>query len=365
LLGAAVAAALPVRMETALLIVSNTSFLLALIALGLYVRARYPAAESSVVDFTLLSACLFPTACFFRLPYSESTFLLLCIIAMYGIERRWATIVVALVVGLATASRPVGVALLAPLALDIWRRHPGIGRRLCRLSVLLPLACWGLCGYMAYQHLAFDNALAFAKTQRHWGIRTAPNLPEHVLALLTLEPIATVYDADSAAFWARRDRHGLPWLSLLFANPIFFLANLAIIAAEIARTPARLLVAEFARIPIPRRLAGLERILTGKRARAVIAYVESTMAAPCGAPLLNRFEISLSLMLLAIPYFTRGYEMCMGSMGRFVAVVFPIYIVLGHGLALLPPAVAAALLALSAFLMAVYSALFASGHMIF
>ena len=341
LLGRAVAAALPVRMETALLIVSNTSFFLALIVLGLYVRARYRDADANVVDFVLLSACLFPTACFFRLPYSESTFLLLTVVAMHGIQRRWPTIVVALVVGLATASRPVGVALLAPLALDLWRRHAGLGRRLWRLAVWLPLACWGLAGYMAYQHFAFGDALAFAKTQQHWGVRTAPDLPEHFLALLTLEPIAAVYDHESPAFWARADAHGLPWLSLQFANPLFFLATLALVVAEFAR------------------------ILAGRRVRAAIAHVESATAPLRRVPLLDRFEISLSLLLLAIPYFTRGYEMGMASMGRFVAVAFPIYLAFGRWLALLPPAVAAALLALSAFLMAAYSALFAAGYLIF
>ena len=244
-------------------------------------------------------------------------------------------------------------------------------------------------GYMAQQHFAFGDALAFAKTQRHWGIRTMPDLPEHVLALLTLEPIAAVYNVESPAFWARHDTHGLPWLSMLFANPLFFLAAVAFLVAEFVGIPTPRRVAEFVRISMPRRVAGFARILARLRVaefvrismplrvaefvrisaerptRATAPNFESPAATRPPAPLLNRFEVSLSLLLLAIPYSTRGYEMGMASMGRFAAVAFPIYVVLGRWLSRLPPAAAAGLLTPSAFLMAAYSALFAAGYLIF
>ena len=77
---------------------------------------------------------------------------------------------------------------------------------------------------------------------------------------------------------------------------------------------------------------------------------------------LTSYQILLAVRLLAIPYVTRAYEFTMQSQGRFAAVVFPVYIVLGQLLARLPTAVAVALLALSGFLMAAYAALFATGH---
>lgn len=97
------------RAEAALLVVSNLSLLAALWLLACYVRTRFPDAGAHVVDCTLLAAAVFPTGCFLRLAYSESTFLLLAIFAMLAMARSWPPWRAALIVGLATAARPVGV----------------------------------------------------------------------------------------------------------------------------------------------------------------------------------------------------------------------------------------------------------------
>ena len=76
-------------------------------------------------------------------------------------------------------------------------------------------------------------------------------------------------------------------------------------------------------------------------------------------------EVSLGALLLLIPYVTRAYEMQMGSMGRFVAVVFPIYLVLGQLLVRLPGPVRAALLSLSGLFLATYTALYAARYVVF
>jgi hypothetical protein len=55
----------------------------------------------------------------------------------------------------------------------------------------------------------------------------------------------------------------------------------------------------------------------------------------------------------------------MGSHGRFAAAVFPVYIVIGRILAILPIAVSGAILGLSAALMALYSGMFAAGYLFF
>jgi hypothetical protein len=51
---------------------------------------------------------------------------------------------------------------------------------------------------------------------------------------------------------------------------------------------------------------------------------------------LNAYEISLSAGLLLIPYVTRGYDFGMCSQGRFAAVCFPMYLVMGRLLAAMP-----------------------------
>jgi hypothetical protein len=54
----------------------------------------------------------------------------------------------------------------------------------------------------------------------------------------------------------------------------------------------------------------------------------------------------------------------MESQGRFVSIVFPIYLVLGQLLARLPAPVALALVAASALMMAIHAATFASGYVV-
>ncbi len=107
------------------------------------------------------------------------------------------------------------------------------------------------------------------------------------MSLVSWEPIWSVYEPDTPAYfggfsngeWAR---------SMRFFNPIFFCGTAALIA-----------------------------IGAWKR-------------------WLNTYEILFAAGLLAIPYFSRAYEMCMESHGRFAAVVVPVYIVIGELLACLP-----------------------------
>ncbi len=374
LLGRALIAATGIRAEAALLIVSNLSLLAVLAMLGFYARDRYHDGPDELADYALLAAALFPTGCFFRLAYTESTFLLVAILAMYAMLRRWPLWGIAFIVGAATATRPVGVALLAPLGIHVWRRtfathqpeasarkplataqlqpatpssdeaasaeaRPGrppprrwFARRRfglfgARLSMYLPLACWGLALFIVYQHRAFGEPLAFAKVQTNWG--SPVPWREKAVALAALKPIWSVYDPKSRSYWMDHDPMGIPWLSLQFANPIFFVSALALTAIG-------------AFVPFRQTFAG------GARRRW-----------------LSLEEASLAAMLLLIPYMTRAHEMDMGSMGRFAAVAFPIYLVLGQLLIRVPSPLRAALLALSGCWLLIFTALYAARHAIF
>lgn len=373
LLGRALAAVTGLRAEAALLIVSNLSLFGALTILAFYVRDRYPEEGDELRDCVLLAAALFPTGCFFRLAYSESTFLLVAVLAMYAMLRRWPLWATAAIVGAATATRPVGLALLAPFAIHIWRRSlaehetkafptdpvgqsqrtsaaggEAVSAAICRageqagrwsrrrrfslfcarLVLYLPLACWGVGLFMAYQYRSFGEPLAFVKVQTNWGF-PAP-WREKAVALATLKPIWSAYDPKSRAFWLNRDHHALPWLSLHFANPIFFVCAAVLVG-----------IGAFVTVKGPK---------NGADGRARSLSLE---------------EIVLAASLLAIPYVTRGYEMGMGSMGRFVAVVFPVYLVLGHLLSRAPAALRALLLAFSGCLLLIFIALYAARHLIY
>jgi hypothetical protein len=317
LLARLLASATGLRPDLALLLVAHLCLAGTFIVLAAYVQRRFPDSPPQLAAYTLLAFGLLPPTFFFRMAYSESLFLLCCALTLYGMQRRWPALALAALAGLATATRPVGVCLLLPLALHLWQRSPGVRSFGVRLLVLAPVACWGLLAYMAYQWQAFDEPLAFARTQAHWRVRPPVPPGEQVQSLLTLEPVRSVFDSDSACYWRRHERDANVLFSLHLANPIWWLLALGALG-----------------------LGAWKRWLNGA-------------------------EVLLAAGLLLVPYATRGHEMCMGAMARFAAAALPLYLVLGRLLAALPVPAAAAVLSVSGFLMGAYAALFAAWYRFF
>ena len=314
--------------EAALLAVSHTFLLGSLIGLAIYLRVRVEGPQlTRVILFTLLSLAFFPTTFYFRMAYTESMLLFLMILAMYGMRRGWSGIVIALIIGLATATRPVGIALLAPFTLHLWQTsvlaldgaHGDTTRRRIRRFVLsamslLPVACWGLLAFIFFQIWAFGEPLAFAKAQVAWGMREMPQSPvAKGLDLITLRPVFALYTPTSPCYWAKTSPGDDLLVNLAFANPIFFFGTAALV---------------------------------------VIGAWKRWLDSP---------EWMLSASLLLIPYVMQA-RMCMASHARFASVVFPAYMVLGRLLARLPVAIAVYLLCCSALLMGAYTAFFTSWY---
>ncbi|MGE0606788.1 MAG: hypothetical protein AB7O62_06645 [Pirellulales bacterium] len=266
--------------------------------------------------FCALSLCLFPTTMFMRMAYSEGLFVCLAGVAVLGLRRRWPLWLVAAIVGLGTATRPVGAALLLPL---LWRvRCDGgsVSRVLVRAALYGALASWGVAAYMLYQYWAFGDALAFVRNNEHWKAVPAIGWREHLVALVTLKPLWQVYLPSSPAYWLRIEQHPEAGFSLAFANPIYFVLALGM-------------------------------LIWGCKRRWI-----------------DTGELLLGLGLLAIPYVSKSYDMAFAGMGRFVASVVPLHFVFGHILARMPGPLAATVAALSAGLLAAYAALFAAGYTI-
>lgn len=303
--------------ESALLTITHVSLAGSFALLVLYSANRYPGASGDLTEFVLLATALWPTTVFFRMAYSESLFILLLLAAMYGMVREWPAPVIAVIIGAATATRPVGVALLAPFALWLWQTTTLTrARQLLRAAVLLPLACWGIVGYMVWQHIEFGDALAFARTQQHFVVRPTPFL-EKAPALLTLEPLWSVFVPSSPVHWTLREAVENPLLSLQFANPIYF---------------------------------GL----------AVLLLVLGSWKG-----WLDSRETLLGALLLLIPYVSLGYDNAMWSQGRFAAVVFPAYLVLGQSACRVGWAARGIAFLVCVCLLFTYSALFAAWYRIF
>lgn len=303
--------------ETALLVVAHCFLLADFTLFSAYTRRRFPQTSRRVTDFTLLAFALFPVTFFFRMAYTEAMFVFLVLLALDAMEKGWSLFAIAFVIGLATATRPVGIALIPPFLTYIVRNSAGRRALLKRSLALLPVAGWGLLAYVAYQAWAFHAPFAFAQTQENFRVVPPTTWPNKLLSLILFEPLWGPFTPGSRRYWAFLESHESPAFSFAVANPLFFVSTAVLVTA-----------------------GALRRWLTAT-------------------------EVVLSAGLLLIPYVTRGYENSMLSMGRFAAVVVPVYIVLGHILARLPVRVAVLLLGLSAFFLGVYSALFSAGYMVF
>jgi hypothetical protein len=301
----------------AMLLVAHASLVAAFVFLHAYARCRYPTDSETLAGCILIAFAFLPATFFFRMAYSEALFVLITLVALMAMERRWPIVAVALTVGLVTATRPVGVALVPVFLLYLWQRQPRPVPFLLRSLALTPLACAGILAYMGYQYLKFGQPLAFALTQEHWDQQLHVPLLEKLRSLATLEPFWGPLVPSSPFYWERFEGHDNPFFSLLFLNPIAF-AGTAVLTA----------------------------VGWWKR-------------------WLNSREILLAVGLLLIPYVTRGYEMSMQGGARFAAAVVPVYLVAGQLLHRMPRPLAQALIGLCGFFLGAYAALFAAGYRLF
>lgn len=294
-----------------LLLISNVSVFVAAWLFVVYLREGGRAESPRTLRVSCLAFLLFPTSVFWRMSYTEALFVASVLLAFVAMQRNWPSPFTALVVGFATAVRPVGVALVLPFVIHLSRQLTGWKARLGHGAYLIPLALWGLLEYMIYLRLEFGDAFAFAKSQRHWWSRPPNSWSEYLTAHATLEPLWSVYVHGSLAHW-RRGPSENPLLSLEFANPLYF------------------------------------------------AFAGGLVTLGAAKKWLTTEELALSGGLLLIPYVLHGYQTCFIAQGRYASVVFPVYIVLGRLLTAVAWPVRAAALACCGALLFVYAALFAS-----
>lgn len=320
LMGSAVAFVTGWDARIALLVVSNFMLVCSFSAFSAYLRVRFPTIPSTTGSLIVGLLALWPAGLFFRMVYSESTFLFFTLIFLCGCTRRWPLPVLALLAGSVTAVRPVGLAATAAFVwyvLSDLSRGSAVRRSLIAFAYC-PLACWGLLAYMAYQYDCFGTPLAFAQTQEHWTY-AAPvenDIWEKAESLLAGEPIWGCYHHDSLRRWNRLDSSDNVLFNLAFWNPILFVGAFILIVYG-----------------------------------AVRAWLSGE-------------EVVLGLVLLIIPYLTRAYEMSMASHGRFAAVVLPAYIVLARLLTWQDWGMRAAFVICSCILM-IWCALFAAAYPFF
>jgi hypothetical protein len=298
--------------DLSLLILSNASFLAAMILTARYVSSTRPDEDPRLAHFVLLSMGLTPTSFFFRVAYSEGLFLALLMLVLYGLHRSARPTMIAFFVGLATATRPLGVALIPSIAIHEWKRRTGIRSFALRMLFLIPLSSWGILAYMGYLYVQYKDPIAFAHAQKIWRLRPESSLMDRAVSLIALEPIRAIYDSNNRFHWEKISRTSNPILTLRSVDSCYFLAAGALIVYG----------------AIKRRLSS--------------------------------HEVVVSALLLLIPYGTIGYEQYMQSMARYSTTAMPIYMVLGLILIRTPIPVLAFLTAISGFLLGIDTALFSA-----
>ena len=316
LLGRLVWKATGVAPELALLFVALAATLLSYVIAPSYFRSgpmlKYSDADNTTYYGMLLFAFT-PCNLFRHLPLSESVFVLLVLFFLIGLQRNHHSLWLAMICGVATAVRPVGVALVPPLVVYVLTTSNRL--KWLRLAMYLPVAMSGLLVFVAFQQQTFGDGLAFVKTQQHWHVRSRTSPLDELVLLAAGEPIVRNYTAGTLN-WKNRNRAPVLF-NLQFANPIYFLMFGAV-------------------------------ILVG-----------------WSLGILTKCETLLAVALWAIPYLTRGYLWGMGSHGRFMIVIIPVYRVIAVLCSEMPRTWFHGAILVSAILMFSYSVLFGAGLPIF
>jgi Gpi18-like mannosyltransferase len=147
------------------LIVANLSALLGLAVLYRLVQSEF---GTRLAQRTVWYFVVFPVSFYLTAAYAEPVFLAACVIAIYAARaNRWWLGGVA--GAAATLSRPYGILIICPLAIEYIRQHrkePGGLMQASALAVLLPGIA--LLAWMSYLYALSGDPLIFVKTQAGW-----------------------------------------------------------------------------------------------------------------------------------------------------------------------------------------------------
>jgi hypothetical protein len=154
---------LGVSWEAASLLVANAASLAAVVLLWRLLRR---CSGSSAADRGVALWCFFPGSLFLSMGYAEPL-MMVCVIACLGalLDRRW--IAAGLMAGLATATRPSGIAIVAPC---VWAAAVAVRRRRDWRALAAPLlSLSGIAAFFTYLEIHTGEAGAYLRTQeRAW-----------------------------------------------------------------------------------------------------------------------------------------------------------------------------------------------------
>lgn len=175
----AVAALVPIPPVLVALVLVNVALLGALLVLY---RLSERCLGAAIARNVVLLTCLNPMAIFFAIPYTESFYLLFTALTLAALVRRptgpegllgggLGGLAAGLWGGLAAATRPTGVVLVASIGVGFWRQRRW---RAGLVAILLTLG--GLAVVMAIGLHRQGDALAFLHAQKAWEVTPGFNL---------------------------------------------------------------------------------------------------------------------------------------------------------------------------------------------
>lgn len=302
-----------VKATWAAVIVSNTSLLLAMIAMHYHFSERLGEDSGSTCLWIVTAFGLYPPGFFMRMAYSESTFAVLAMLLLHSVHARWPLLQQALIIGCATAARPVGVCLVVPVFLaQSVLRIPSL-RGLIRSALLLCVMTSGLILFMAFQWVALGDFIAFAHSQEHYRIRPNCEFLEWFLKTATFEPIWSLYNSDPADV-RKRYCGDIPFYACLaWANPLYWMLAVGLIGVG-----------------------------------SLMRWISSA-------------EAWYGVAALSFCYVLKGYDAGMLSQGRYTVIVLPIFTVMGLLLSKANPFFGYPAMAACAVMSGVYASQFARG----
>jgi hypothetical protein len=267
-----------IRVETAGLILANVAFFLALVVFHRLVSQTW---NRAIANRAIWLLAFFPTAYYFSAVYSESFFLLFCLLAYYlAAGGKWWQ--AGLAGALAALTRNVGVLIAIPIGIMFLKQHGIDPRRWPRDWLAVGLPALGPLIYMFSLWRTYDDPLQTLDAQRGWAREQA--MP---------------WKTFQMAF----DQLDLGWLRALLESPTW---------ASLTSHEVRFGFAEYESLDL------------------AVALLVIPLLMYCLIKLPIEYSI-FPVILFVIPLFSPSTVHPLMSMSRFLIVMFPLFI----GLALL------------------------------
>lgn len=131
---------------------------------------------SAAVRWAVVGLVVYPYAWYLFGPVYADALFLAAALGAFTLLERGHPVLAGVVGAVATATRPVGVAVVVGLVVLAWARRGGLGggvraslRRLRPADAGVLLSAGGLVGWMAYQWSTFGDPLLFSRIQAAWG----------------------------------------------------------------------------------------------------------------------------------------------------------------------------------------------------